>query len=121
MRETEPINAGRLAGALTLSVVWIRTNQYFRRLWKPQTGLLSAYGFCIKVKPYANLAEAHTVQFVAQCTSIPVPKVYSAFVHQGTTYIVMRKINGQMVWLRWKERPEASKRRILDQLHGMVF
>ncbi|KAK1656970.1 kinase-like domain-containing protein [Colletotrichum godetiae] len=120
MREPEPINAGRLARALTLSLVWIRTNQYFGRLWKPRTGLLSACGFCIKVKPYANLAEAHTMQFVAQHTSIPVPKVYCAFVHQGSTYIVMCKINGQMAWLRWKERSQSSQRRILEQLRGMV-
>ncbi|KAK1566041.1 kinase-like domain-containing protein [Colletotrichum navitas] len=120
MMETEPINAGRLARALTLLVVWIKTNQYFRCLWKSQTGLLSVSGLCIKVKPYANPAEAHTMQFIARRTSIPVPKVHCAFVHQSATYIVMSKIDGQMAWLHWKGRSEASQRRILDQLHSMV-
>ncbi|KAK1988416.1 serine/threonine protein kinase [Colletotrichum cereale] len=120
MKEPEPINAGRLARALTLLVVWIKTNRYFRCLWKSQTGLLSVCGFCIKVKPHANLAEAHTMQFIARRTSIPVPKVHCAFVHQGATYIVMSKIDGQVAWLRWKEHPEASQRRILNQLRSMV-
>ncbi|KEY72893.1 hypothetical protein S7711_06724 [Stachybotrys chartarum IBT 7711] len=60
------------------------------------------------------------MQFVAQHTSIPVPQVYSAFVHRGSTYIVMRKVDGEMAWMGWKERPEASQRRILNQLRSMV-
>ncbi|KAK1674266.1 kinase-like domain-containing protein [Colletotrichum godetiae] len=120
MGETKPINAGRLVRVLTLLVVWTKTNKYFKHIWKPQIGLPAVFGICIKVKPYASLAEAHTMQFVAQHTSVPVPKVYSAFVHRGMTYIVMSKIDGKMAWMGWEKRSEASKKQILNQLCGMV-
>jgi hypothetical protein len=32
-----------------------------------------------------NLAKAHSIQLVARHTSMPVPKVHSAFVHKGAT------------------------------------
>lgn len=60
------------------------------------------------------------MQFVADRTSVPVPRVRSAFVHRGATYIVMTKIDGQMAWRRWGQRSEASRERILGQLRGMV-
>ena len=120
MGDSTPINAGFLIRALIISFVWIRTNRYLRRLWKPQVGMLSVWGYCIKIKCGANLAEAHAIQFVARHTSIPVPKIYSAFVSQDITYIVMTKIEGQMAWLDWPKRSEASRDRVLNQLCGMV-
>ncbi|KAF4965984.1 hypothetical protein FZEAL_10710 [Fusarium zealandicum] len=93
-KKTESINAGRLARALTLTTLWIRTNQYLRRLWKPQVGLLSILGCRIKVTPYVNLAEAHAMQFIAQHTSVPVPKVHCAFIRNGRTCIVMSEVDG---------------------------
>ncbi|KAL2689382.1 hypothetical protein Neosp_003435 [[Neocosmospora] mangrovei] len=60
------------------------------------------------------------MQFVASQTSIPVPKVYYAFIHKGTSYVVMRHIKGQMVGYDWAHRPEESRRRILEQLRSMV-
>ncbi|RSL83534.1 hypothetical protein CEP52_016694 [Fusarium oligoseptatum] len=60
------------------------------------------------------------MQFVASQTSIPVPKVYYAFVHKGTSYIVMRHIKGQMAGYDWSTRSEESRTRILEQLRGMV-
>ncbi|PNY24937.1 Uncharacterized protein TCAP_05127 [Tolypocladium capitatum] len=94
--------------------------KYLRRVWKPSPGLLSVFGVCIKVKPFKHLAEAYAMQFVARHTSIPVPKVHCAFIHDGDTYIVMGRINGQMAWHGWRNRPEKSKKRILDQLRRMV-
>ncbi|TDZ31051.1 hypothetical protein C8035_v001892 [Colletotrichum spinosum] len=120
MSDMEPLNAGRLPRALTLLVVWIKTKQPFRLRSTSCVGLLSMLGFCIKVKPYADLTEAHAMQLVAQRTSIPVPRVYYALVHRGATYIVMSRICGQMAWLRWKERSEASRRQILDQLSAVI-
>jgi aminoglycoside phosphotransferase len=117
--ESEPINAGPLPRLLTLLVVKAKTQRYLRRLWKPSRGLLSISKFCIKVYAFDNLAEAHAMQFVARQTSIPVPKVYCAFVHRGRTYIVMKNIDGQMAADGWVSRPEESKRRILNQLRDM--
>lgn len=60
------------------------------------------------------------MRFVAQHTSIPVPKVYCAFVHKGDTYTVMSKIDGKMPWHGWKNRTEESKAIILAQLRRMI-
>lgn len=60
------------------------------------------------------------MQFVTAHTSIPVPEVYYAFTHKGTSYIVMRHIKGEMAMRGWMNRAEESKTRILDQLRRMV-
>ncbi|KAI1857162.1 hypothetical protein JX265_011363 [Neoarthrinium moseri] len=117
---SESIRAGPLVQALVVFFVKVRDQKYVRRLWKPSPGIMSASNLCIKVKPYDNMAEAHTMQFIAQQTSIPVPKVICAFTHKGKTYIVMSKIDGQMIGRGWNNRPEKSKRRILEQLQAMV-
>ena len=41
---------------------------------------------CVKYSPFQDLSEASTMQFIAQHTSIPVPRVYCAFQHKGWTY-----------------------------------
>ncbi|ORY72003.1 uncharacterized protein BCR38DRAFT_462955 [Pseudomassariella vexata] len=78
--ESNPINAG----PVVLLIVKAKMQKYLPQLWKPSTGLLSA-----------SLAEAHAIQFVAQHTSIPVPK-------------------------GWRNRPGKSKTQILNQLRSMV-
>ncbi|KAI0426083.1 kinase-like domain-containing protein [Xylaria sp. FL1042] len=117
---SEPINAGPLTRLFTILVIKMRNQKYLRLLWKPSPGLTSMFNICIKVKPYENLAEAHAMQLVAQHTSVPVPNVYCAFIHNGDTYIVMSRIKGQMAWHGWKSRSQPSKTRILDQLRRMI-
>ncbi|KND86254.1 hypothetical protein TOPH_09114 [Tolypocladium ophioglossoides CBS 100239] len=117
---TEPINAGLAARWLTIFAFKLRYQKYLRRVWKPSPGLLSMFGVCIKAKPFEHLAEAHTMQFIARHTSIPVPKLYCAFIHKGDTYIVMRRIKGQMAWHGWRDRSRESKKRILHQLRRMI-
>lgn len=75
---------------------------------------------CVKVKLFASLAEAYAMRFVAENTSIPVPRAYCAFVHKGSTYIVMSKMRGNMAWYGWQNRSKKSKGKILDQLRQMV-
>ncbi len=60
------------------------------------------------------------MRFVAENTSIPVPKVYSAFEHGGRTYILMERIHGTTLCDAWFHRPEAARARILSQLKAMV-
>lgn len=116
----EPIGAGLLARLLTISIVKARDQRCFRWIWKPSAGLLSVFGMCVKVKPYQHLGEAHAMQFVAQHTSLPVPKVHCAFVHDGKSYIVMSRLPGQMAWVGWQNRSRESRDRILDQLQRML-
>ncbi|KAI1307867.1 kinase-like domain-containing protein [Xylaria venustula] len=84
-----PINAGPLTRLFTILVFKMRNQKYLRLLWKPSPGLTSMLNICIKVKPCENLAEAHAMQLVAQHTSVPVPRVYCVFIHNGDTYIMI--------------------------------
>jgi aminoglycoside phosphotransferase (APT) family kinase protein len=52
------------------------------------------------------------MHFIAQHTSIPVPKVHCAFTHCDTTYIVMEHINGEMIARGWVFRSDESKIKI---------
>jgi aminoglycoside phosphotransferase len=97
-----------------------RDQKYIRRLWKPSPGLMTVFNFCIKVAPMASLSEANAMRFVAQHTSVPVPKVYCAFVHKASTCLVMSKIKGQMAWHGWQSGTEQSKANMPNQLHRMV-
>ncbi|PVH73062.1 kinase-like protein [Cadophora sp. DSE1049] len=75
---------------------------------------------CIKYGPLRHLPEAATLKYIAENTSIPVPKVYCAFSRKGSAYIVMQKIRGQMLGEGWNERSSESQAAILEQLKGMV-
>nr|POE61749.1 hypothetical protein CFP56_77566 [Quercus suber] len=75
---------------------------------------------CIKSTSYTNIAEAHAMEFVRQNTSVPVPKVYSAFTFRGRVYIVMERLDGSNAANDWCSRSEESKKRILCQLKAMV-
>ena len=50
----------------------------------------------------------------------PVPKVHSAFVHNGSTYILMDRIDGKMLTCGWSSRSAESKTKILTELKRMV-
>ncbi|KAH8197711.1 hypothetical protein TruAng_008128 [Truncatella angustata] len=118
--KTESIQPGPLVRALIIILVKAQNQKYLQRVWKLLPGLTSVYNLYIKVKPFDNMAEAYAMQFVAQRTSIPVPKIRYAFIHKGETYIVMNRIEGQMVWHGWHSRSEESKQRIREQLRAMV-
>ncbi|OAQ61913.1 hypothetical protein VFPPC_07370 [Pochonia chlamydosporia 170] len=60
------------------------------------------------------------MRFVAEKTSIPVPKVYCAFTDKGATYIVMSMIHGHIASHGWDALPEESKARILQQPRQMI-
>lgn len=76
---------------------------------------------CVKYGSLVNLSEASTMIFISQHTSLPVPKVYCAFTHSGCTYIVMERIDGEMIGYRWVKRSEDSKTTLLSQLKKMIL
>ncbi|KAI1397807.1 kinase-like domain-containing protein [Hypoxylon fuscum] len=117
---TEPINAGPITRLLVILFVTAKSQKYLRWLWKRSPGLVSVFNMCIKVKPVASLAEAEAMRFVARHTSVPVPKVYCAFIYKGKAYTVMSKMKGKMAWYGWPSRTEESKSIILAQLRRMV-
>ena len=89
---------------------------------KPRKGdvLLASKRICIKYGRLVQLSEASSIRFISQRTSIPVPKVICAFEHRGVTYIVMERIDGQMVGSGWLNRSVASRTKILTQLRGLI-
>ncbi|KAF2222574.1 kinase-like domain-containing protein [Elsinoe ampelina] len=86
------------------------------------------YGVCVTVSPHliikrssrVHLTEAATMAFVAAKTSIPVPKVYCAFVRNGKTYIVMEKMRGHPIPQVWNKLSSSSREKIFTQLKGML-
>ncbi|KAJ5609518.1 hypothetical protein N7528_010085 [Penicillium herquei] len=63
---------------------------------------------CVKYGPRIHLSEASTMRFISERTSIPVPRVISAFTHGGETYILMERIKGDMIGSMIQEMREIS-------------
>lgn len=115
-----PINNSLWARFLTISAVRFLTRTYLRRFWKHPGGVLFISRFCIKIRPFESLAEAHTMRFLAQHTSIPVPKIYCAFSYRGRSFTVMEKIAGERAGQTWAQRSEESKENVFRQLRSMI-
>jgi hypothetical protein len=114
--ETHPINNTPLRRFLVLAAVTL-----LKHIVPRHGGLIFiSKKFCIKFGPLRNLPEASTMRFIAQNTSIPVPKIYCAFTRKGRTYIAMERINGEMLGRTWVKRSDESKAKILQQLKRMV-
>lgn len=85
-------------------------------------------GFCVpiskhrivKTGPFVHLTEAATMKFVAENTSLPVPKVYCSFVRKNRAYIVMERIRGEEIPKSWKNLSDKSRQNIFAQLKHML-
>lgn len=67
-----------------------------------------------------QLAEAVTLRYLRKETSIPVPKVYCAFVHRGETYILMERIDGEPIGKNWTSRSQAENKSLISQLRSIL-
>ncbi|EGX94147.1 Protein kinase-like domain [Cordyceps militaris CM01] len=74
---------------------------------------------CVKSTPFTSLAEASTMRLVAKHTTVP--KVYSAFEHKGSVFIVMEHIDGVMLARGWLRRTPESRNRILESIRSMIL
>ncbi|KAJ8106067.1 hypothetical protein ONZ43_g7187 [Nemania bipapillata] len=115
----QPINDTFFNRTLTFFALRISGKGLLGRFWRQSERLVVVWKYAIKVGA-SSLAEAHTMKFVAENTSIPVPKVYCAFTHDKQVYIVMERIYGEDAACHWTHRPEGSKARILVQLKGFI-
>ncbi|KAH7405720.1 kinase-like domain-containing protein [Phaeosphaeria sp. MPI-PUGE-AT-0046c] len=114
--QSQPINATPFRRYLTLLA--IKSLRRFRE--STGTVLILSDKLCVKYGTIVRLSEAWTMRYVANHTSIPVPRVYCAFSIRNRAYIVMDRIHGDPVGARWVWRPEESKAKILDQLKKMI-
>ncbi|KAL1850417.1 hypothetical protein Daus18300_012951 [Diaporthe australafricana] len=74
----------------------------------------------VKTGGDVRLDEAATMRFVAERTSIPVPKVLHAFVHNGASFIVMEKIRGKELAKIWHQLSDDTRASLLGQLRQML-
>lgn len=73
----------------------------------------------VKTGPFAHLTEAATLEFVASNTSIPVPHVHCAFVHNNRAVIVMDRIKGVSLARAWQTLSDEDRDSIYEQLRSM--
>jgi len=74
----------------------------------------------IKAGRWIYLTEAATMRYIAQNTSIPVPQVYCSFVHKGRTFILMERIDGEVIPSAWRRLGEEGRKKVWSQLKNMV-
>ena len=89
---------------------------------RPRHGyvLMLSRRLCVKYGSFRGLAEASSMRFVAKHTSIPVPRVYCAFSRKGRVYILMERIQGEILGQGWVRRTTDSQMHLLSQLKSMV-
>jgi hypothetical protein len=61
------------------------------------------------------------MKFVAEHTSIPVPKVYCSFVYKDRAFILMERIRGDAIPNAWGKLPEAARKKVYSQLKDMIL
>ncbi|KAH0336345.1 kinase subdomain-containing protein, partial [Aureobasidium melanogenum] len=123
-------DGGRVnAGAQDLAINNTRFNRIFTRVaLKTLAKLHKSDGYCspisrkliIKTGPWVDLTEAATMRFIAENTSIPVPKVYCSFVHRDRTYILMERIQGEELPRAWARLEDQGRTKIFAQLKQMI-
>ncbi|KAJ4319273.1 hypothetical protein N0V84_006464 [Fusarium piperis] len=72
----------------------------------------------VKTSENTRVAEAETMKFVRQHTSIPVPKVYNVYKDEesGFVRIVMEYVHGKRLDEAWVEFTDAEKESVIQQL-----
>lgn len=108
-------------------------NTYIRRSWirlalHSTAKFFHQDGPCVPISKHkivktgysVHLTEAATMKYIAEHTTIPVPKVYCSFLHKNRAYIVMERIQGEELAGAWKKLSEKSLQKILAQLKNII-
>jgi hypothetical protein len=76
----------------------------------------------VKSSEITRLAEAETMRFVRNNTSIPVPEVYNAYKDEesGHTRIIMEFVEGIELEEAWDTYSAAEKESVIAQLRGYM-
>ncbi|KAH8696937.1 hypothetical protein GQ44DRAFT_718640 [Phaeosphaeriaceae sp. PMI808] len=73
------------------------------------------------VRGPCQLAELEALRFVAQVTSIPVPKIHRTYIYHGKFFIELEYIKGQDLESAWRQDLSADqKKAVIDELGGFV-
>ncbi|PBP16985.1 hypothetical protein BUE80_DR011917 [Diplocarpon rosae] len=119
-RHLESYRRTQVLRLFTLLVTKLVTQRHLSKAFAHPSGAIFFLNFCIKFGDAVTLAEAHTLRFIAEHTSVPVPKVHHAFTHHGKTYILMERIRGETMAKRWRWLSDTSKVSIFNQLKEMI-
>ncbi|GAO20121.1 hypothetical protein UVI_02061600 [Ustilaginoidea virens] len=104
-------------------------NRLFTRIALRTTGRFYARnGPCVPISKHrivkagdlVHLTEAATMQFVANHTSIPVPKIYCSFIWNNRAYIVMESIQGEPLSNAWSRLSETARQSIFTQIRDYI-
>ncbi|GAB0134570.1 hypothetical protein EsDP_00002935 [Epichloe bromicola] len=101
-----------------LTLLALKTCGRFYQLDGPCLPLSST--LIVKTGQSIDLVEGATMVFVANSTSIPVPRVHCSFVHDGQTYIVMDRIRGQSLAAALHKLSDKELDNVLTQLRRMI-
>ncbi|KAI9764728.1 MAG: hypothetical protein M1840_008120 [Geoglossum simile] len=105
---------------------WLRVlvaAQNFLRPWLKPLGprVWTFHNFVLKSGHQVLLSEAHTMEFLLKNTTIPVPRVITAFQSQhGCRYILMKKLKGRNLAQVFHTMSEDIQQRVLAQLREYV-
>lgn len=105
---------------LTLAIAKLANQRYIGKLFTRSGGTILYLDLCIKFRDAVTLSEASTLQFIAEHTSIPIPKVHHAFTHRGKSYILLERVRGETIAKRWPTLSEASKPSLFKQLEDII-
>lgn len=83
--------------------------------------MLIPLGFVLKIGDASVGAEADTLRFIREYTSIPVPRVYAADRAFGRTYCLMEEVKGaEELHFVWRELSAKHRGLVLDQLRDVI-
>ncbi|KAI2472746.1 kinase-like protein [Annulohypoxylon bovei var. microspora] len=105
----------RLSTIVSLKVArWFNKYKSIGRCYPISKKLIVKTGLSV------HLTEAATLLFVAENTSIPVPRVHCSFVFRNRAYIVMDRIEGDPISSVWWKLSATDRESIVVQLRRML-
>ncbi|KAI1120107.1 kinase-like domain-containing protein [Nemania abortiva] len=84
-------------------------------------------GLCVPISKHkivktgrrVHLTEAATMRYLAEKTTIPLPKVYCSFLHKNMAYVVMERVQGEHLATAWENLSEKSREDVYAQLRSI--
>jgi len=74
----------------------------------------------IKIKKDIDLIEAKTMNFVSANTNLPVPQIHCAFVRNGMSYIVMERLDGELLGNCWRSMTEPDRLGVVQHMKDLM-
>jgi hypothetical protein len=74
----------------------------------------------VKLGPDINMAEAESMKFIQNNTTIPVPRVLKAYTKEGCGYILMEFVEGELLEKVWPKLLSDERRVILAELKECI-